>query len=157
MKKALSLVSKKQLASGGFATYGEETAESSAQVIVALTELGIPLDDSRFVKNGKTVLDAMLAFRLPSGGFKHINGQTTADGMASEQCFYALVAAERANAGKSSLYRMSDAKKADTPITLTSIVKDMQMLASEKNTKGITLSDVIYKISKFLKSAQERK
>ena len=165
VEKALALMSKKQLASGGFATYGEETAESAAQMVVALTELGISLDDGRFVKNGRTVLDAMLAFSLPSGGFKHIKGQTTADGMASEQCFYALVAAERANAGKNSLYRMSDAKKADNAMTpfeayknfYYGIAQDMNALVSQKNTTKMTLADVLYKIRAVIKSVQERK
>ena len=165
VEKALVLMSKKQLASGGFATYGEETAESSAQMAVALTELGISLNDSRFVKNGKTVLDAMLAFRLSSGGFKHTKGQTEADGMATEQCFYALVAAERANADKNSLYHMSDVKKADRDMTLLeaykafyySVAQDMNMLVSQKNTTGITFADVLYKISTVIKEVKERK
>ncbi len=161
VEKALTLMSKKQLANGGFTTQGEETAESAAQMVVALTELGIPLDDSRFVKNGKTVLDAILAFRLANGGFKHIKEQTGADGMATEQCFYALVAAERAESGKSSLYRM----RGDTTVTLLEkyksfylgIAQDLNMLASQKNTTGVKLADVLYKIRTVIKAAQERK
>ena len=159
VEKALTLMSKKQLANGGFTTQGEETAESAAQTVVALTELGIPLDDSRFVKNGKTVLDAMLAFRLASGGFKHTKEQTGADGMATEQCFYALVAAERAESGKSSLYRM----RGETTMTLLEkyksfylgIAQDLNMLASQKNTTGMKLADVLYKIRTVIKAAQE--
>lgn len=106
---ALAVMSKMQTSSGGFATYGTETAESTAQMIVALCELGIPLDDSRFVKNGNTVLDALFSYKLSSGGFKHTQSQDSANQMATEQCFYALVAAERAQNGKNSLYCMSDA------------------------------------------------
>ena len=152
--KALALMSKKQLASGGFSTHGEETAESAAQMIVALSELGIPLDDARFVKNGNTLLDAMLLYRLPSGGFKHLKAQTSADGMATEQCFYALVAAERASNGKSSLYRMSDAKQTNVNMSLFEkykmfyygIAEDLNVLVAKENTTGITLKDILYKI-----------
>ena len=108
VETALAALSKMQYADGGFASYGSETAESCAQVIVALCELGIPLDDARFVKNGNTLLANLLSYKVADGGFKHIQTQSSADQMATEQCFYALVAAERAESGKSSLYRMSD-------------------------------------------------
>lgn len=155
--KALGFLSKAQLSSGGFATYGEETAESSAQVTVALSELGISLNDSRFVKNGKTVMDAMLAFRLSNGGFKHLKSQISADGMATEQCFYALVAAERANQGKCSLYRMSDVQKETTIFEkykslYLGIAEDLQMLTAVKGSG--TLSDVLYKLYYGLKNFQ---
>ena len=159
--KALGFLSKAQLSNGGFATYGEETAESSAQVIVALTELGISLNDSRFLKNGKTAMDAMLAFRLSNGGFKHLKSQISADGMATEQCFYALVAADRVKNGKNTLYRMSDAKKTSQngesllekyKLLYRCIAEDLQMLVAE-NGSG-TLSDVLYKLRDGLKSVQ---
>ncbi len=153
--KALVFLSKAQLSNGGFATYGEETAESAAQVIVALTELGIPLADSRFVKSGKTAMDAMLAFRLSNGGFKHLKSQISADGMATEQCFYALVAADRINQGKCSLYRMSDVQKETTIFEkykslYLGIAEDLQMLAAENSST--TLCDILYKLRDGLKN-----
>ena len=72
---------------------------------MALAELGISLDDSRFVKNGKTLLDGLLQFRQADGGFSHlVDGET--DLLATEQAFYALVAANRVAQGEASLYRM---------------------------------------------------
>lgn len=108
-EKALSCLSEMQNADGGFGSWGTANSESCAQVIVALCELGIPLDDARFVKNGKTVPDSLLRFYLPGNGFRHTADGSGSDGMASEQGFYALVAAQRAAQGKNSLYRMSDA------------------------------------------------
>lgn len=99
---------------GGFATYGNETLESSAQVIVALCELGIEVDDERFVKNGNSVLDAFLEYISADGGFKHVlsgAGGSSNNLMASEQGLYCLAALNRALGGKNSLYNMSDAKK----------------------------------------------
>ena len=108
-EKALTCLSKMQNANGGFSTYGEETAESCVQVIVALCELGIAIDDSRFVKNGNTVLDGLLAFYDGKNAFKHTkDGETNQ--MATEQCFYALVSLKRINECKNSLFNMSDAK-----------------------------------------------
>lgn len=92
---------------GGFSSWGESSCESVAQVLVALTELGIAPDDSRFVKNGKTVADALLRFSCGSGAFAHtLNGN--ADAMATEQACYALAALARAESGKTALYDMTD-------------------------------------------------
>ncbi|MCR4805357.1 MAG: terpene cyclase/mutase family protein [Clostridia bacterium] len=105
--RALERLSALQSESGGFSSWGEESAESCAQAIVALTGLGIDLNDSRFVKNGRNALDALLDFRTPEGGFRH-TAAAGADLMATEQAFYALAAACRAETGKSRLYDMRD-------------------------------------------------
>lgn len=105
IEKAVEFMSQNQKENGGFSSCGEENAESSAQMIVALCELGISIDDSRFVKNGNTILDNMLAYYQQ--GFKHtVDG--TVNQMATEQCFLALSALKRFNEGKNSLYNMSD-------------------------------------------------
>ena len=80
------------------------------QIIVALTELGVPLDDERFVKNGYTLLDNLMTFYQPGNGFVHvIGGGSGVNQMSTEQGLYGLVAAQRARDGSPSLYRMSDA------------------------------------------------
>ena len=107
VEKGLTVLSERQNDQGGYQYNAAEQAscESVAQVIVALAELGIPLDDSRFVKNGNTLLDGLLQFRQEDGGFSHlIDGET--DLLATEQAFYAMVAANRVAQGESSLYRM---------------------------------------------------
>ena len=108
-EKALACISKMQNADGGFGSWGTTNSESCVQIIVALCELGIPLDDARFVKNGKTTLDNLMTFYLPGKGFKHTADGSGNNQMSSEQGFYALVAAQRAANGKNSLYRMNDA------------------------------------------------
>ena len=57
VEEALSCLSALQNNVGGYASWGTTNSESVAQVIVALGELGISLDDSRFVKNGNTLVD----------------------------------------------------------------------------------------------------
>lgn len=107
--KALACLSKMQGTSSGFASWGTTNSESVVQVIVALNELGIPLTDSRFVKNGNTMLDNLLTYRNSDGSFKHTSDGSGNNQMSSEQGFYGLVSALRAATGKNSLYRMSDA------------------------------------------------
>jgi hypothetical protein len=107
VEKGLAILSARQAENGGFPYNPEEgeSSESVSQVIVALTELGISLLDERFVKNGNTLLDALLDFRQEDGGFAHL-ADGGSDLLATEQAFYALVAASRMDQGKTSLYTM---------------------------------------------------
>ncbi len=111
---ALECMSKYQLEDGGFASGGAENSESCAQMIVALCELGISLDDARFVKNGNSMLENLAGFYKSGNGFYHVKDGSGSAMMATEQCMYALVAAERFYENKSSLYRMSDVNKGES-------------------------------------------
>ncbi|MBP5166596.1 MAG: S-layer homology domain-containing protein [Oscillospiraceae bacterium] len=108
-EEALDCMSAMQQDDGGFSSMGDSNAESIVQMIVGLCELGMSPEDPRFVKNGISMLDALLAFRRSDGGFNHTAGGTGNNQMTAEQGFYALVAAKRQRDGKNSLYRMDDA------------------------------------------------
>ena len=106
--RGLNKLSAMQKSNGSYATYGSETSESCSQVIVALTAMGIdPNTDSRFVKNGKSVIDALLTYANADGSFKHVL-KGDANQMATEQAYYALTAYERFTGGKNRLYDMTD-------------------------------------------------
>lgn len=107
---ALKRLSKMQEVNGGYTSWGTANAESVAQVIVALTSLGIdPASDGRFIKNGYSTLDALATFYNDKGGFKHSQSDTTSsNGLATEQAYYALASWYRLKNGKTSLYDMSD-------------------------------------------------
>lgn len=110
--KALTSLSKLQNKDGGFSSWGSKNLESSVQLIVALGELGISLEDERFVKE-KTLLDNLFKFYIEGQGFKHSENETKSNQMASEQGFYGLVAARRLIKGENSLYSMKDIKEKD--------------------------------------------
>ena len=102
--RALELLSVRQLADGDFSSYGVPNAESTAQVMLALSALDVDWrNDSRFVKNGCTLLDGLLKYRLPDGHFCHTAGGA-ADGTATEQALFALMAAQRQEAGQGPMY-----------------------------------------------------
>lgn len=105
--KGVQLLSDMQLSDGGYSSWSTLNSESCAQVLIALATLGIdPVSDSRFVKNGLTVLDALLAYAV-SGGFRHtVDGE--ADAIATEQALCALTAYARLLDGKTALYDMTD-------------------------------------------------
>ena len=105
---ALGRLSELQLADGTYASGGSSTSESCSQVIVALSSIGIdPNTDSRFIKNGKSVVDGLLSFSVGGGGFKHLSSGTR-NQMATEQGYYALTAYERYKNGQNRLYDMTD-------------------------------------------------
>lgn len=139
--KGLSWLSSVQQNDGGFTSWGAANSESCAQVIVALTALGIdPAKDSRFIKNGASVLDALCSFAVDGGGFKHLATETSANGMATEQGFYALVAYYRLLNGQTSLYDMTDVKlegvKAEEPVDDTDKSDDTADTEVEDTSSG---------------------
>jgi hypothetical protein len=116
--RALAWLSKVQTADGGYASLASTNSESIAQVIVALSGLGInPHTDARFIKNGSSALDSLLSFADQDGGFYHVksggidNGGAKpgeVDPMATDQAMYGLVAYDRLLKGQTRLYDMTD-------------------------------------------------
>ena len=88
------------------------TSESCAQVVVALSALGIDANtDPRFVKGegdaAVSVLGNLLQYHIKDSGFKH-TADGTVDRMATEQGLYALAAYQRYAMQRNSLYDMRD-------------------------------------------------
>ena len=122
-EKALTLLSNRQSKNGDYATYGLFNCESTAQVLTALTSLGLdPFSDARFIKNGRTVLDGLLQYRLPDGSFTHAYTQDPENGaaeagaynyLATDQAAYALVSLWRQQQGQNALYNLRPDVKTD--------------------------------------------
>lgn len=107
-QNALNRLSSVQNADGSFTSGGTRSSESVSQVIIALCALGIPLDDQRFCKDGRTLLDCLLDFRQEEGGFLHTLEDAGSSQMSTEQALCALAADRRLESGAPSLYRISD-------------------------------------------------
>lgn len=94
---------------------GYTSAESCAQVVVALSALQLNANsDSSFVKTvdgaPTSVLGDLLQYYLGEGqGFKHAASGKTADQKATEQALYAMAAYERYCRRTKALYDMTDA------------------------------------------------
>jgi len=106
--RAVTWLSQAQNATGSYTVFGSTSSESLSQVVTALSEIGIDAAaDPRFVKNGISAIDALLAFGVADGGFKHVlTGKV--DNMATDQGAYALVAYNRMKQGAPRLYDMKD-------------------------------------------------
>ena len=109
INRAVKALSSMQKEDGGFENMGNPNAESNAQVITALSTIGIDAgNDERFVKNGKSVVDALLTF-VTGNGFSHLHGGKL-NGTATEQAAYSLCAYDRFLKGKKDIFDLSDVK-----------------------------------------------
>lgn len=105
--RGLELLSARQNEDGGYSGFGGPNAESTAQVIMALTALGVdPISDERFIKNGCTALDALLSYRLEEGGFAHMAGEDV-NQSATVQALEALASLESFERGGRTFYDIS--------------------------------------------------
>ena len=102
--KAIDFLSEAMLYECDYKSYGVANAESTAQVIIALSALGIdPFEDDRFIKDGKTLFDGLEKYRLPDGSFSHTEGGETND-TATVQALLAYISYLRFLDGKDSLF-----------------------------------------------------
>ena len=133
----LAVLKSRQECTGGFSSSGSYNAESTAQVIVALTALGI--DPTKWTNADP--IDALLHFyNSKSAMFRHsVNGAD--DQMATEQSAYALVAYRRFVMNQNRLYDMSDAFGDDSGVTdAQQAVSDAKMEISSLGTPNIPMT-----------------
>ncbi|MBO4453266.1 MAG: DUF4430 domain-containing protein, partial [Clostridia bacterium] len=95
IEEGIGLLSEAQLDTGDYKSWGVRNPESGCQVIIALCACGVdPLTDSRFIKNGNSLVDGLLIYRQSDGGFAHsAGGKTNAN--ASYQALLALTAIKK--------------------------------------------------------------
>ncbi len=87
--RALMFMSEKQQEDGGYISFGTANPESAAQVLIALSSLGIDVTDTRFVKNGKNIIDGIVKYKLADGSFSHTYGGDSND-TATVQAYLSL-------------------------------------------------------------------
>ncbi len=113
-EQALNFLSLAQEPSGDYKSFGTANPESTAQVIMALTSLGIdPLSDERFIKEGN-LLDGLEKYRLEDGSFSHFY-QGDSNGNATVQAFYSLVALKKFYEGQQFFYIWKKAESEPAP------------------------------------------
>lgn len=104
IEKAIALMASLQDEDGFYSSYGVKNPESAAQVLCALSSVGIDFKtDQRFTKNGKTLIDGILPFLLECGGYSHTLGGAY-NQTATVQVLYSLVSYDRMQSGKTPFY-----------------------------------------------------
>lgn len=143
VERGIEYLSAVQNENGGFSDSGAENAESAAQVIIALTTLGISPEEERFVKNGKTVESFMMSFYDGNGGFRHSAAEAQANPIATEQCFCAAAALARCRRGEAALYDMSEVKGTDTPEQSMELFSDISASFARKEITELAERKII--------------
>lgn len=97
---------------GAITSWGKPNSNSTAQVILALTSLGInPAEDSRFCQNGKNLITALQSFYCGNGMYGWDSPADTENFLASEQSVQAMIAYNRLLNGQTSFYDYSDLRQ----------------------------------------------
>ncbi|WP_138204553.1 hypothetical protein [Haloimpatiens lingqiaonensis] len=113
--EGLDLMGKRQNNDGDYFSWGTENVESTVQILTALCSVGIDCEkDSRFIKNGKTLIDGIMKYRNDrDGGFLHSykydpenpsSKPDASNSMATEQTLYGLVSYWRLRNNMRNLY-----------------------------------------------------
>lgn len=137
--RALDFLSVRQLDSGGYAGYGVANPESAAQVVIALSSLGIDAcEDNRFIKNGNTAFDGMSSFLLADGSFCHKEGSSS-DSMATAQVLSASIAYKNMKNGKSPFYIFNENETVSEKKTTTEITTETSAFAESTLKTANTL------------------
>ena len=136
---ALAFLSEAQNDDGGYGS-----VEADVWVIIALASLNRDADkDSKFVKNGKSLLADMLSYFDKSIGGFMTSG--VVNQMSSEQGAYGLVAYDRYKKGSKALYDMSDVafpNPEEPTVAVTGVTLD-QTTASVEEGKTVTLTATV--------------
>ena len=96
VERALDYLGQQMNDVGGFVSFGAESAETEAQVLIALTALGIdPTADVRFCRQSITPVEGLARFLLEDGTYTHTLSDPYSDIMATEQALLAVLACRR--------------------------------------------------------------
>lgn len=138
--KAIAFVKAGQKDTGGFGGAWGDSADTTAQALTALCELGInPLSDE-YIKSGKTILDAIKAYQSEDGGIKGFDGKSNV--ISSYQMLYALNAYIRYAGNSIGLFNFNDVTTTEKPTsqentasTVENSLEQTDNSSSQKNLK----------------------
>lgn len=133
ISRALDCLSQMQEDGGGFSAKGVLSASALAQVILTLCALDVSPQDSRFMKNGRTALDALLAEQKADGSFQSIE---PASDLVTALSLLALSAVQRAQDGQNSVFDMTDAQ----PL-LEAVQPEPFVSARQMEKQGVAFTD----------------
>ncbi len=164
--KAVDFLSARQNADGSFSTYGADNPESTAQVITALSSLGLDAEkDVRFIKNSKNLFDVLETYSSEDGAYSHQKGKET-DSTATVQVFCAAVAFRKMKDDGSSFYIFSEKNnlKEETtqeektqatepkPTETTSSEKTETVPSTEKTELTVSQTQAVAKVTEVVEN-----
>ncbi len=134
--KALELLSSTMNDDGTFTSYGAPNSESSSQVIIALTSLGIDINkDERFIKEKGNLLSGLsLYYKNGEGLFSHSINED-ANALSTLQAFSALSSYYRFINGQTAYYDMTDVKAVEKEQDSENVKKEEEIIQKDEETE----------------------
>ncbi|MBQ5399516.1 MAG: terpene cyclase/mutase family protein [Ruminococcus sp.] len=136
--RAVSILSVRQSSDGAYKSFSNKpSAESTAQVALALCANGInPISDGRFVKEGNSVMDGLMSFKLDNGAFSHFRDGES-DNIATYQSLCALVGCYRFMSGSKYFYDFKG-KSYEKTSELNKVISKKKKTVSKASTTSKT-------------------
>ncbi len=135
---ALARLSELQNETGDFSSWGNRNSQTGAQVMLALCCLGIdPQTDERFIKNGRTLMDGIMLYRVSDKGFANTLPAVRSNSKASEQILYSFAAVLRNMSGMRLLYDMRPEPGPDLKREIKSLREDISGIDRYTSTETL--------------------
>lgn len=115
VRKALSYLKEKMTANAGYLEGGSENSCSAAQVLVALTSMGIDplLEQNGFTRGERNLITNLMSFKEDEGFRVYSNNNNGVQLMSTQQVTFALESYRRMLEGRNGIFDLTDA---DTPV-----------------------------------------
>ena len=155
VNRAIDYLSKVQCKDGAFASGMDENSNSTALVVLGLSELGIDASsDARFVKNGVSAVDALCSFSVGNEGFGWIDNVEVND-YATNQSYYALGSYFRHISGMKRLFDMTPDEGVSSTDGMVSIIDPFGVLPAQAfvTIQRITSGEVFDRVSALINAA----
>ncbi len=119
--------------SGGFSSWGTENSNSIATVISGLIAVGEDIEAAEWLKNGNSMIDALLSFQLQDKSFSYdISGQSNASATAQ-----ALIAINDAEINTSTFLGLRYQEAIENNININLCVEGSEASLINKNTEVV--------------------
>ncbi len=142
---AVQWLSAQQQPHGGY----DDSSESVAQAIIALTAAGFDPTDADYTKNNVSLVDRLLSFRKADGGYSHKLTDGSSNAFSTEQALQALVAYQlyTENNGRLYDYTQTELPGVEFGVTVNTIIQGPDAQIYQGAAHGVTAMDALFQVA----------
>lgn len=89
IERAISYMKSQQMETAGFGSWGSENSNSIARAISGLIAVGEDINDTSWLKAGKSMLEALIEYRLEDGTYSWLSDPLETSGFSTKQVLMA--------------------------------------------------------------------
>lgn len=98
INNAVSYIKAEETDNAGFISWGNENSNSTAQIVIGLSSIGVDPTSAEFMKNNNNPVNHLFTYETSNGGYKYTMGSEE-DSFSNEQVYQALVAYDKFKVG----------------------------------------------------------